>query len=98
MLISGIGPVESAAVCVYGTNSGLDDECPLPCQTLLISTWGDCYKRHPLYKPEPPIGSGWFKTAMTTYDLFEFIATPSKEAPYATCRDWMMDNIENWNV
>lgn len=47
-----IGPIESKAVCVYGSNPELDEECPLPCQLLLYACMGDCYKRNPDYRPD----------------------------------------------
>lgn len=91
-LAIGIGPIDSSAVCVYGISASLDEECPLPCQTLLAATWGDCYCRHPGYKPKSFGANGLIKP-MSTHEMFRFLA---EDAPHATCRVWLNENKGDW--
>jgi hypothetical protein len=94
----GIGTIDSQAVCVYGSEKTLnDDECPLPCQSILSATWGDCYSRSPLYKPKA-LGSDNAIKSLSVYDMYRFLATPSKEAEHATCRTWLNENKDSWDV
>ena len=95
-LAIGIGSVDSSAVCVYGNVRSLDDECPLPCQTLLASTWGDCYCRSPGYKPKSFGANGLIKP-LSVHEMYRFLALFSVEAPFATCRVWLNENKGDWN-
>jgi hypothetical protein len=96
-LAIGIGPVDSSAVCVYGSSSSLDEECPLPCQTLLAAAWGDCYCRNPGYKPKSFGANGLIKP-MSVHEMYRFLAEPIHEdAKHATCRIWLNENEEDWN-
>lgn len=92
----GIGPIDSSAVCVYGNLKELDDECPLSCQTLLISAWGDCYCRNPHYKPKSFGANGLIKP-LSVLEMYRFLASPiHDDAPHATCRTWLNENKEDW--
>lgn len=95
-LAVGIGPIDSSAVCVFGSVKGLDEECPLSCQSLLMTAWGDCYQRNPDYRPRAFGASAQIKS-MSVYQMFQFIAEPSIVAPHATCRNWLVENKEEWN-
>jgi len=87
-LALGIGNVSSSSVCVYGANENLNPTCPLPCQTLLRATWGDCYCRDPTYKPD--VGDSVVRP-MNVRQIFELLATSAKQKG-ATCRDWLQEN------
>jgi hypothetical protein len=95
-LSAGIGTLDSNAVCLYGDVESLDDSCPLPCQALLSSVWGACYAVHPEYKPKTFFSNG-ISVPMTVRSMYEFLAKPSRDAPYATCRLWLQENYEYWS-
>ena len=95
-LAIGIGPIDSSAVCVYGALKDLDEECPLPCQTLLATAWGDCYCRSPGYKPKSFGANGLIKP-LSVREMYQFLAEPVHgDASHATCRTWLNENRGDW--
>eukprot|EP01127_Copromyxa_protea_P002364 TRINITY_DN1224_c0_g1_i1.p1 TRINITY_DN1224_c0_g1~~TRINITY_DN1224_c0_g1_i1.p1 ORF type:complete len:121 (-),score=18.42 TRINITY_DN1224_c0_g1_i1:113-475(-) len=95
-LATGIGSVSSSAVCVYG-NATLNNDCPLPCQGLLLAIVGDCYCRNPNYQPSSIRVDPKIKN-MTVYQMYLSLAT-SRYFRGATCRNWLNepDNQADWN-
>lgn len=92
----GIGPLDSDAVCVYGNNKDLDEDCPFSCQALLTSAWGDCYCRNPDYKPKSFAANGLLRP-LSVYETFKFMAQLlHPEAPHATCRIWLNEHKADW--
>lgn len=96
-LAMGIGPIDSQAVCVYGNLKDLDAECPLTCQTLLATAWGDCYCRNPNYKPKSFDADNAIKN-LSVYDMFKFLSENTQtDAPHATCRLWLKEKKQDWH-
>ena len=98
-LAKSIGPIDSDAVCVYGTDKSLNDECSPPCQALLMAVWGDCYCRNKDYKPSSFLGhvdkivSG--KSVRDIFHLFTNTTTKGGRSDllgYITCRNWMKES------
>lgn len=98
LLINGIGGIDSDAVCVYGHDASLNEECPLPCSSLLKMVWGDCYCRNPKYVPTQTGSIDPQVRDKGIFQVYTFISTSSVVAPGATCRNWLneTENRHSW--
>jgi len=90
----GVGNKTSASVCVYDNSTALNDQCPLPCEALLATTWGDCYCRDPDYHPEAT-GADDFIKSLTVKQIFYLLAT-NMYTTGATCRNWLQSQKSSW--
>lgn len=99
-LATGFGHVDTSAVCVYGPNPKLSDECPMSCMTLLLSVWGDCYCRNPDYIPAQIGFVDKHVKGKTVKDIYEFILQPEETLltlgiQGVTCKTWLNDYLED---
>jgi len=96
-LAVGVGNLTSSSVCVYGNNANLNNECPFPCQALIVATWGDCYCRDMDYQPNAGRADPVIKS-LSVKQVFSFLAGTNNAYAGNSCRTWMSnsDQVAKW--